>query len=243
MTLIDDTCDNCGSRFDPMGDPLLTKHPEVGPWAVFCAGCEHRLSDHTPSPETDGLREGSRCACGHPRSEHDGGVATCQERDRSLPCGCTKFAPRDPAPPTETATTERTPEEQLLWDIFADPTAATTDVTGGGLREDEREALAAAFYRAAWLETEVDPPKWAAFFGDAMERINPAVEKLIAARVAEAEAREVLDFVHWVAIARAHNGSEHQHGQSLYNECINAALPTWAAEYLTDRARGLGGAS
>lgn len=40
MSLIDDTCDNCGSRFDPMGDPLLTRHHEIGPWAVFCARCE-----------------------------------------------------------------------------------------------------------------------------------------------------------------------------------------------------------
>lgn len=40
MSLVDDTCDNCGGRFDPMGDPLLSKHPEVGPYAVFCATCE-----------------------------------------------------------------------------------------------------------------------------------------------------------------------------------------------------------
>lgn len=42
MSLIDDTCDNCGRRFDPMGDPLLTRHPEVGPWAVFCKTCEDK---------------------------------------------------------------------------------------------------------------------------------------------------------------------------------------------------------
>lgn len=42
MTLIDDTCDGCGSRFDPMGDPLLTRHLEIGPYAVYCATCEAR---------------------------------------------------------------------------------------------------------------------------------------------------------------------------------------------------------
>lgn len=45
MTLIDDTCDNCGSRFDPMGDPLLTKHPEIGPYAVWCERCEPSTTD------------------------------------------------------------------------------------------------------------------------------------------------------------------------------------------------------
>ena len=40
MTLIDDTCDWCGSQFDPMGDPLLTRHPEISPYAVYCAACE-----------------------------------------------------------------------------------------------------------------------------------------------------------------------------------------------------------
>lgn len=45
MSLIDDTCDRCHSRFDPMGDPLLTRHPERGPWAVFCAVCESEVRD------------------------------------------------------------------------------------------------------------------------------------------------------------------------------------------------------
>ena len=39
MTLIDDTCDGCGRRFDPMGDPHLTRRPEVGEWAVYCWPC------------------------------------------------------------------------------------------------------------------------------------------------------------------------------------------------------------
>lgn len=49
--------------------------------------------------------------------------------------------------------------------------------------------------------------------------------------LAQRDAEVVNEFVHWVAVARAHNGSEHQHGQSLYNECINAALPEWAREW------------
>lgn len=40
MTLIDDTCDGCGRGFDPMGDPLLTRHPEISPYAVYCAVCQ-----------------------------------------------------------------------------------------------------------------------------------------------------------------------------------------------------------
>lgn len=41
VSLIDDTCDKCGRRYDPMGDPLLYRHPEIGPWAVFCGPCEY----------------------------------------------------------------------------------------------------------------------------------------------------------------------------------------------------------
>lgn len=26
-----------------MGDPLLTKHPEIGPYAVYCATCQDRI--------------------------------------------------------------------------------------------------------------------------------------------------------------------------------------------------------
>lgn len=43
MTLIDDTCDQCGGRFDPMGDPLLHRRPDdpvFGEWAVYCDPCE-----------------------------------------------------------------------------------------------------------------------------------------------------------------------------------------------------------
>lgn len=55
MSLVDDTCDNCGGRFDPMGDPLLTKHPEIGPYAVFCATCETSVPPAQPpaAPESD----------------------------------------------------------------------------------------------------------------------------------------------------------------------------------------------
>lgn len=122
-----------------------------------------------------------------------------------------------------------------------DPTPAepARESDGAGLRD--REALAEVIAgidggRLADATTRAH---------DACLRAADAVlaSDWLAARVAEAGARAVLDFVHWVAIARAHNGSEHQYGQSLYNECINAALPTWAADYLTARARGLGGAS
>jgi hypothetical protein len=44
MTLLDDICDGCGARFDPMGDPELTKRPEIGPYAVFCAVCQGRAA-------------------------------------------------------------------------------------------------------------------------------------------------------------------------------------------------------
>ncbi|WP_418060825.1 hypothetical protein [Pimelobacter simplex] len=44
------------------------------------------------------------------------------------------------------------------------------------------------------------------------------------------------DFAHWVATQRAYNGSDHEHGQSLYNECINAVLPTWAEEWAAEQA-------
>lgn len=59
MTLIDDTCDGCGSRFDPMGDPLLTKHPEIGPYVVFCARCEapNYRALLAPAPASETARE------------------------------------------------------------------------------------------------------------------------------------------------------------------------------------------
>ena len=43
------------------------------------------------------------------------------------------------------------------------------------------------------------------------------------------------EFVQWVATQRAYNGSDHRHAQSLYNECINAALPRWAEEFIAVR--------
>jgi hypothetical protein len=52
-------------------------------------------------------------------------------------------------------------------------------------------------------------------------------------RAVRAEA--LRDFVQWVASNRAHNGSDYPHGQSLYNECINAVLPHWAADWLLDQ--------
>lgn len=60
MTLIDDLCDGCGSRFDPMGDPNLTKHPEIGPYAVFCARCEE--AKEAPMAETDPIAD-EACGC------------------------------------------------------------------------------------------------------------------------------------------------------------------------------------
>ena len=54
MTLIDDTCDGCGRRFDPMGDPHLTRRPEVGEWAVYCWPCsvDDRRAKWLASAET-----------------------------------------------------------------------------------------------------------------------------------------------------------------------------------------------
>jgi hypothetical protein len=54
----------------------------------------------------------------------------------------------------------------------------------------------------------------------------------------EERARVVADFAHWVATNRAYNGSEHLHGQSLYNECINAVLSTWAWEFAREAGGG-----
>lgn len=61
------------------------------------------------------------------------------------------------------------------------------------------------------------------------------VADVLAQRDRRVAAEAVLEFVAWIARARAHNGSESQYGQSLYNECINAALPVWAAEWMADR--------
>lgn len=49
MSLIDDTCDGCGSRFDPMGDPLLQRDPTPGdPWRVLCETCVEALGVERP---------------------------------------------------------------------------------------------------------------------------------------------------------------------------------------------------
>lgn len=57
------------------------------------------------------------------------------------------------------------------------------------------------------------------------------------ARLHEDQHRDaVREFANWVSTQRAYNGSEHEHGQSLYNECINAVLPTWAEEWAAEQA-------
>lgn len=48
--------------------------------------------------------------------------------------------------------------------------------------------------------------------------------------------QRVLDeFVQWVATNRAYNGTDHEHGQALYNECLNVVLPVWAADFLAEK--------
>lgn len=51
------------------------------------------------------------------------------------------------------------------------------------------------------------------------------------AAVRKARADGAREFAAWVATNRAYNGSDHKHGQALYNECLNVVLPTWAAEF------------
>ena len=58
-----------------------------------------------------------------------------------------------------------------------------------------------------------------------------AVLPLIHAERDKARAEVVEEFAQWVATNRAYNGSDHERGQSLYNECLNAVLPTWAREF------------
>lgn len=51
------------------------------------------------------------------------------------------------------------------------------------------------------------------------------------------DAREkalLAEFAQWVASNRAYNGAPDP-GQALYNEQINAVLPTWAEEFLAER--------
>ena len=63
--------------------------------------------------------------------------------------------------------------------------------------------------------------------------------ELLAPLVEQAKREAAAEFAHWVATHRAYNGSDHERGQSLYNECLNAVLPTWAAEWGAERvARG-----
>lgn len=47
----------------------------------------------------------------------------------------------------------------------------------------------------------------------------------------------LIDFAQWVATNRAYNGSDHEHGQSLYNECLNAVLGQWALDYCEKRCK------
>lgn len=42
MTLMNDTYDCCGGRFDAMGDPLLVRRPDLGRWHVWCHACTER---------------------------------------------------------------------------------------------------------------------------------------------------------------------------------------------------------
>lgn len=65
--------------------------------------------------------------------------------------------------------------------------------------------------------------------GDLFTCVLTAVDRILAERDT---AKAVIDFAQWVATNRAYNGSDHQHGQLLYNECLNAVLPTWALEYV-----------
>lgn len=58
---------------------------------------------------------------------------------------------------------------------------------------------------------------------------------LLAERDRRVAATAVAEFAHWVAIARAYNGSDHERGQSLYNECLNAVLLTWAQEWVDEQ--------
>lgn len=73
MTLIDDLCDGCGGRFDPMGDPLLTRHPEISEWAVYCATCERKTTT-APEPRED-VRIGSADVSASFPDERDTAVA------------------------------------------------------------------------------------------------------------------------------------------------------------------------
>lgn len=72
--------------------------------------------------------------------------------------------------------------------------------------------------------------------GEAAHRCLVANHDGLAERTRAAVERALREFPEWVATNRAYNGSEWPHGQSLYNECLNAVLSEWAADYLTDAA-------
>ena len=60
---------------------------------------------------------------------------------------------------------------------------------------------------------------------------------------AQTPAQYVAGLADWVASNRAHNGSTHKHGQSLYNEGLNAVLHDWCKDYiaaLAEREAGRG---
>lgn len=93
------------------------------------------------------------------------------------------------------------------------------------LTEDERAVLHAGVcprHRDTAPGVYVCQPCEAA--GDA------AVERILAARTREAVEAALTEFVQWIAVERAYNGSDYL-GQSLYNEGINGVLPEWAREF------------
>ena len=75
----------------------------------------------------------------------------------------------------------------------------------------------------------------------AVERI--VAERIVAERVAGERAEAAFAFADWVARARAYNGSDHERGQVLYDECLNAVLPKWAVEWAEEQRRALDDAS
>ncbi len=85
--------------------------------------------------------------------------------------------------------------------------------------------------RVTLTEAEVD--RLVFEFGDHTNiyALTDMMADLIAARLAPIRAPTVVDFAQWVATNRAYNGSDHPHGQSLYNECLNGVLPLWALQY------------
>lgn len=68
--------------------------------------------------------------------------------------------------------------------------------------------------------------------------LHRAEAALADAARSSAVAATLRDFVQWVAVHRAFNGSDHAHGQGLYDECLNVELPTWAEDFIADRIEG-----